>query len=88
MEVSPEIQVGTCWSCHAHETEEHYDVDASCETCHVPLASTAFGGARIGALPKPPSHEVADFVFEAHGELAPGRTGLCATCHTRDRCVS
>jgi hypothetical protein len=88
MEVSPEIQVGTCWSCHAHETEEHYDVDASCESCHVPLASTAFGGARIAALPKPSSHEVADFVLEAHGELAPGRTGLCATCHTRDRCVS
>ena len=88
MEVAVDIQVGTCWGCHAHETEEHYDVDASCETCHVPLASTGFATARIEALPRPPSHEAEDFVLEGHGDLAPGRTGLCATCHTRERCVS
>jgi hypothetical protein len=88
MEVAPDIQVGTCWACHAHETEEHYDVDASCETCHVALASTAFATARIEALPRPPSHEAEDFVLEGHGDLAPDRTALCATCHTRERCVS
>lgn len=86
MEVADDIQLETCWSCHAHETDEHYDVDASCETCHVPLASTSFSRARIESLPEPGSHGVDDFVLEAHGDLAPGRTDVCATCHTRDRC--
>lgn len=88
MEVADTIQVGTCWSCHAHEADDHYAADASCETCHVPLASSGFDRGRIERLPTPASHEVDDFILLAHGELAPGRTDSCATCHTRERCVS
>lgn len=88
MEVADDLQLEACWGCHAHETEDHYDVDASCETCHVPLASTSFDLPRIEALPTPSSHDVDDFVLDVHGSLAPGRTDVCATCHTRERCVS
>lgn len=88
MEVSDSLQLGTCWSCHAHETDDHYAAEVTCETCHVPLASTRFDRRRIERFPTPSSHEVDDFVLEAHGELAPGRTASCATCHTRDRCVA
>ena len=41
MSVSDSIQVATCWSCHEHETDEHFRVDQQCESCHVPLAGYA-----------------------------------------------
>ncbi|MDX1646197.1 MAG: hypothetical protein R3304_03540 [Longimicrobiales bacterium] len=88
MEVAEDLQVATCWSCHAHERDEHYAPDAGCETCHVPLASTRFGRERIEGLPEPTSHDADDFILEAHGALAPGNTDACATCHTRETCVS
>lgn len=88
MEVTDDIQLETCWSCHAHETEEHYAPDALCETCHVPLASTGFGRERIEALPEPASHDVGDFILEGHGALAPRGPDACATCHTREKCTS
>jgi len=90
MEVATtQIQVETCWSCHAHATDDHYADDASCETCHLPLASTRFSTARIETLPRPAGHEPPDaFLLEAHGDLAEGGTTTCATCHTRERCLS
>ena len=88
MEVAAEIQVANCWSCHAHETDDHYDVAAECESCHLPLASTGFVTDRIASLPKPASHESGQFVAEDHGSLASGRSDRCATCHTQERCVS
>ncbi|MDH3270606.1 MAG: cytochrome c3 family protein, partial [Gemmatimonadota bacterium] len=88
MEVVEDIQVGTCWACHAHETDDHYDVAAECETCHVPLASTQFSRARIEDLPKPASHDAETFIAQVHGELAPGRSDRCATCHTQETCAS
>lgn len=86
MSVSDSIQVATCWSCHEHETDEHFRVDQQCESCHVPLAETSFPRQRIEALTKPVSHEAEDFVLEGHGDLAPGRADRCATCHVRERC--
>lgn len=88
MDVSADLQVATCWACHAHSTDDHYDPGATCTTCHVPLASTRFDRLRIEALPKPASHEADGFVLEGHGALAPGREGLCATCHTQERCTT
>lgn len=88
MEVAEALQVGTCWGCHAHERSEHYEAGAPCETCHVPLASTAFDRDRIERLPEPASHQVEDFILEGHGSLAPAGNDACATCHTQDLCVS
>jgi hypothetical protein len=52
LSVSDSVQLGTCWSCHAHEAREH-EVDADCTTCHVPLGQTRFDVARIESLPMP-----------------------------------
>jgi hypothetical protein len=87
LEVADEVQLGTCWSCHAHEAAEH-QVDAQCTTCHVPLAETRYDLARIESLPVPADHEASSFLGSDHGRLAEDGTGRCATCHTRERCVS
>jgi hypothetical protein len=87
MAVADDVQVGTCFACHAHEATIH-QVDASCETCHVPLARTAFDRARIASLPEPADHEAASFLESDHGRLASADANRCATCHTRERCVS
>ena len=88
MEVADGIQLQTCWSCHAHEREEHFASEATCETCHVPLASTRFGRKRIEALPQPTSHGLDEFILAGHGDLAARSTDACATCHVRETCVS
>jgi hypothetical protein len=80
--------VGTCWGCHAHETDDHFDVAASCESCHVPLAETRFGPERIAALPRPASHGTESFVAQDHGDLVRGRSDRCATCHVQETCAS
>ena len=82
---SPRLE--TCFTCHAHETSDHY-VAGTCETCHVPLARTGFDVPRLEGLPKPADHEDARFLDELHGASAPDGVGRCATCHTSDRCVS
>ncbi len=88
MFVSDSIQVDTCWSCHEHQTDDHYDLEQECETCHVPLAETAFELARVEAIPVPAAHETALFLSEEHGRAAAGRADRCATCHVRERCIS
>lgn len=88
MAVTGAERLETCWSCHAHETDDHFVPTASCETCHVPLAATEFGLARIEALPVPSTHDDPRFLAEVHGELVSGRADRCATCHTVERCVS
>lgn len=87
MEVAADIQVGTCLECHAHQATSH-QVDAACETCHVPLARTAFDRVRIESLPVPADHESAAFLDREHGDLAQAGTARCATCHTQERCAS
>ncbi len=87
MAVADEIQLGTCWGCHAHAATEH-QVDASCDACHVPLARTAFDLARIEALPLPSDHEPGSFLERDHGVAVQENASRCATCHTQERCVS
>ena len=88
MFVSDAIQLDSCWGCHEHETDEHYDIDQACETCHIPLAETDFEQARIEAIPVPPNHEDPLFIAEEHGRAVPGRADRCATCHVQERCVA
>ena len=88
MAVSDPIQVGMCWACHVRETDDHFAEDASCETCHVPLASTSFSLDRIAAMPRPLSHEDEDFVAAGHGSLASASLQSCATCHTQEVCAT
>jgi len=76
-----------CLSCHEHEARDHY-VDASCATCHRPLAETGFGRARIASLPEPDDHDRSAFLAEAHGESAERTVTTCQTCHTQERCTS
>ncbi|HSH76128.1 MAG TPA: hypothetical protein VLA09_10635 [Longimicrobiales bacterium] len=87
MSVDASEELETCWGCHAHETGDHFAPAASCETCHVPLASTGFGLARIEALPQPASHGSELFLPEEHGPMAQGYADRCSTCHTADRCL-
>jgi len=56
MSVDAAEELESCWSCHAHETESHYE-SGTCETCHVTLSETDFDVARIQALPTPEDHE-------------------------------
>ena len=89
MDVTATEELQTCWGCHAHETEDHFFVaSAACETCHVPLAETTFGLARIESLPMPAIHEDPLFLPELHGILATDHADRCATCHTADRCLT
>lgn len=87
MAVADQVQLDTCWGCHAHEATDH-QVDANCETCHVPLARTAFDRLRIESLPVPADHETAAFLDSEHGPAVASDAGRCATCHTQERCVS
>jgi hypothetical protein len=98
MSVDGAERLETCWSCHAHEREEHFGPEsaaagaeassASCEACHVPLASSGFGRERIEALEAPEGHEGDAFLLEGHAASAGDDVGRCATCHTSDRCAS
>lgn len=87
MAVSDSVQLGTCFTCHAHQATEHL-VDAACESCHVPLATSGFGLTAVESLPVPEDHIGVEFAGSQHGLLADQGAGRCATCHTRDRCVS
>ncbi len=87
MAVTSDVQLDTCWSCHAHPATEHH-VDADCSTCHVPLAETRFDLARIESLPTPSSHEPEAFLAADHGRVAEADVSQCVTCHTQERCVA
>lgn len=87
MAVLERVELETCWSCHAHEAEEHYE-DADCATCHAPLAETELAAGRIAGLPVPEDHAASAFVLEGHGTGAEAEVARCATCHTQDRCVA
>jgi hypothetical protein len=87
MAVRDSIQLGTCWSCHAHVATDH-QLDADCTTCHVPLAETDFDEGRIRALRRPADHRARSWVLLDHGPTAEGGVARCATCHTQERCVA
>jgi hypothetical protein len=75
-----------CISCHAHAAPAHLAEGSACATCHRPLTSAvALTDARVGALPKPPSHARADFAV-THKTEARASTASCAMCHARESC--
>ena len=85
MEVSEDVQLGTCFGCHEHQANEHL-VDARCRRCHTPLARSGLSLMAIEALPTPADHEDDAFVPTGHGAAADASAARCATCHTADRC--
>jgi hypothetical protein len=87
MEVTANIQLSTCFSCHAHKATQH-QVDAKCTTCHVPLARSGFSLSQIEAIKPPPDHAAKGFLAGGHGVEAAQNAARCATCHTRERCAS
>ena len=90
--------VTKCFSCHGLK-DPHYDAPSrACASCHVKLTE-APGLTRtdIANFPRPRSHEADDFILGGHGRLAragsgsPGGQGIsfsCATCHSRNLCIS
>ncbi len=77
----------SCLGCHAHEAAEHY-ADADCTVCHRPLAAPGAPLARALGFPVPASHQAPGFLASRHGAAAAATPAACATCHTRERCVS
>jgi len=86
MTVEP-MQAARCLDCHARPGTEHL-VGADCASCHVPLAEAGFPLERIAALTLPSDHTADGFLRETHGRLVVAEASRCATCHTRDLCVS
>ncbi len=76
-----------CLSCHGSPSDQHF-AGVDCTSCHVPIASSGFGLARLESLAIPADHDRGDFLASAHGQLAVESTSRCATCHTQDRCAS
>lgn len=90
--------VGQCLSCHGI-AGSHFDVDRNaCKTCHVSLTeATTLTREAIAKFPRPASHNAPEFRLGSHGtEARSGGTGAgstpiaasCATCHSRDLCLS
>jgi hypothetical protein len=90
MSVDEVEEVETCWSCHDHERDSHYETAETftCDPCHVPLARSGFDRSRIEALPVPAEHEGPDFLLDRHGDEVEQDPTRCSTCHTSDRCAS
>ena len=95
MNVRPAV-IGKCLTCHGLP-DDHFNLPPdACAKCHVRLtdAPTLTRDA-IARFPKPRSHESPDFLLGGHGKLArTGGTGRqaiassCATCHSRNLCLS
>jgi hypothetical protein len=86
MTVEP-LQAERCLTCHAPPTADHYE-GAPCSTCHLPLARSGLPAERIADLELPADHEPEEFLRELHGRSVVEDPERCATCHTRDRCIS
>ena len=76
-----------CQSCHTHRATSHYATDNRCATCHVTLTqATGLTAARIGAVPKPATHDASDFA-QRHAANGVDAQAQCATCHARESCA-
>lgn len=76
-----------CVDCHGEEA--HLADDVLCDECHRTLSEApGLSVDRIGAFPRPPSHETEDFLSE-HASLATDRWAgeSCAVCHARQSCT-
>ncbi len=86
MDVVP-AQAAPCLSCHTQSASSHYDNANTCTTCHVELVqATTLTIAAVRSLPRPRSHDAANFV-EAHSSGTSAQRAQCATCHTRESCM-
>ncbi len=90
--------VSKCLACHGL-SQSHFDnPPRACATCHVRLTdAVAMPPEEIARFPRPRSHESPTFLLGGHGRLArvhgvtSGRDAIaanCATCHTRNLCLS
>ncbi len=89
--------VAQCLSCHG-VAGSHVDVDRNaCATCHLRLTDApSLTREAIAQFPKPQSHHAPDFLLGGHGKAAAGSGGVnasaisanCATCHSRNMCVT
>jgi len=76
-----------CLSCHTHRARAHLAADNRCASCHVPLtAATSLTAARIGAFPKPASHEAREFA-QRHQVQGNDAQAQCAVCHAKESCA-
>lgn len=77
-----------CLGCHTHRASSHLASEARCSTCHLSLAEApSLSAARIGAFPRPPSHDTANFA-SAHAASAAAAPAQCAMCHARETCAT
>ena len=81
--------LGSCWGCHAHEREEHYEA-TDCNACHVPLSESRIETEDYLAWTAPADHDAPSYLATDHGaaSLDAEAFGTCATCHTSERCTS
>lgn len=90
--------VGQCLDCHGLKAP-HVDVPSTaCATCHVRLTdASGLTTSDIARFPKPQSHSPPDFMLGGHGKAAavPGVSSgpnaiaaSCATCHSRNLCIT
>ena len=95
MDVRPAV-VGKCLTCHGLPNDHFNLPPDACAKCHVRLTDAQTLTAQdIAGFPRPRSHAAADFLLGGHGKLArTGGTGQqaiassCATCHSRNLCLS
>jgi hypothetical protein len=83
---------GLCLDCHGVDPAHFEADDEDCATCHRPLAEAGrISPERVAAFPAPASHAGEDFLSR-HGVRATAIgsdvAASCATCHTRDHCLT
>jgi hypothetical protein len=77
----------SCLTCHTHQASAHLADDNRCGSCHVALtAARGLSRERVAALPRPPTHERANFI-SAHAPSTPLAALSCGTCHARQSCA-
>jgi hypothetical protein len=90
--------VGQCLACHGLKTSHVDNPAAACATCHLRLTDApTLTRADIAGFPRPLGHDAPDWVLGGHGKAAKGPgapstpfavAGNCATCHSRDLCLT
>jgi hypothetical protein len=90
--------VSSCFDCHGIKSA-HFDAPPeACAKCHLRLTDApTLTREDIARFPKPASHSAPDFIMGGHGKLARatlasmrerGIAASCATCHSRNLCLT
>lgn len=88
VEGQPTAVAASCATCHARDFCIECHVDAPEQPVIQALAADERSLAIEAELRAPRSHEEPDFVQGGHGELATSAPQRCATCHTRESCLT